>query len=393
VRAEKILRKVLEDRYLIPVVWFAAGVGAAWPKYFAGHAGNYQLYIQSFWHLLQSSDLYAVYPGQYSGFLYGPVFCVLIAPFSLLPPILGSLLFLSFSAGILWIAITTLPLSRTQRHGFALICLMDLINNQQHFQTNALIAALVILSFTLMQRRREEWSALSSALGFLVKLYGGMGLIFVVFAKRPERLLLAFLVWGLTLTALAAMLSSWSFVFESYRRWIQTLADQNLANTSLENFQGQGVAGLIRRSLEVQGLSERAVMFTGLVMLLVPYLKFRCHKVERFQWLALAAGLMFLVLFSSGAENPTFIIFQCGVAVWFFLGSALPMRLRLALVALVLLFSTLPPTSLLPGPVGDFWVLHSLRAAPGLIIWLVALYEMMRIPPPASSVSPQGGAE
>src|SRR5687767_11974570 len=51
---------------------------------------NFIIYKSSFNHFSQGLNLYVLYPAEYfDRFLYGPLFSVLIAPFSVMPTIVG----------------------------------------------------------------------------------------------------------------------------------------------------------------------------------------------------------------------------------------------------------------------------------------------------------------
>jgi hypothetical protein len=261
--------------------------------------------------------------------------------------------------------------------------LVDFVNNQQHFQSNAFIAALIILTFTCVLRDKNILAAFCVALGLFMKLYGVVGIAVLVFSRRKRKFLVAFLCCSVAFYFLPAFFSSLQFVNQSYRDWLSGLVDQNQMNARLGGFQDQSVFGLVRRLTQTPDIPQLAILLLGLALLFLPYLKFSAYRNQRFRFLSLACVLMFVVLFSSGGENPTYIILQCGVAAWFCAGSNLGIRFRVALLIAVLIFSSFVPTDLFPRAIGDFFNRHSLRVLPCMIVWLTALYEMLKCSTPS----------
>ena len=119
-------------------------------------------------------------------------------------------------------------------------------------------------------------------------------------------------------------------------------------------------------------------MLLGFGLLFGPYLRFSNYGNRRFCFLSLACVLMFVVLFSSGSENPTYVILQCGVAAWFCAGSNLPIRFKTGLLVAVLIFSSFAPTDLFPVMIRGFFGRYSLRVVPCIAVWLTGLYEMFK---------------
>ncbi len=350
-------------------------------KFHADNYNNYVIFRNSFFHLTNQQNLYAFYPHEYvDNFKYGPLFSVLMAPFSMLPLSLGCLLYLLTSASVLFLAIRSLPLTGIARNGFYWVCLMDFANNQGHFQTNGIIAALIILAFTYVQRDKDVWATLCIALGAFIKVYGLVGLAFFAFSRRKVRFLAFLAGWSVVFYLLPALFSSLQFINDSYVQWFVALAQKSELNAALGGFTDQSVIGFIRRLVANPDIPELPIMAAGFLLLVLPYLRISCHRDLRFRLLALACVLMFVVLFSTGSESPTYIILQCGVATWFCAASGLPVRLRGRLLLFVLVFSSLSPSDLFPGPFRDFYNAHSLRVVPCVIVWLTAIYEMLAYP-------------
>ena len=378
------VKRIVGNSRIIIAIWLLAGLAIPYTKLLSGKYNNYIIFRHSFAHLINEQNLYATYPGEYGDtFLYGPVSCVLMAPFVVLPEIVGCGLYLLASAVVLFLAIQSLPIEKIWRNGFCLICLMEFGNNQQHFQSNAFIAALIILTFTCVLRDRSILAAACVALGLFIKLYGIVGIVFLVFSRQKTRFLVSFLCWSVALYFLPVIFSSLDFVNDSYRDWLHVLLDKNRINTALGGFQDQSIFGLVRRLAQTLDIPQLPMLLMGFALLFSPYLKFSAYADRRFRFLSLASILMFIVLFSSGSENPTYIILQCGIATWFCAGSSLGIGLRTGLLTAVLVFSSLAPTDLFPGTIRDFINAYSLRVVPCITVWLIGLYEMFKCGAPS----------
>lgn len=377
-RAATTFLAVISSASVIPILWVVMGILPPYWK-FPNHANNFFIFYHSFPNLLRGNDLYAAHPGLYFDyFLYGPLFAALMGPFALLPPAFSALLFLAASTLLFLLAVQLLPLAVPAKNLILLICLIPFFNNQQHFQTNAFTAALILLAFSSALRGRYGLAALCISAGVLTKLYAGIGALFLAFAQKRFRAGLALvLVLGL-LVVLPAVFSSFDFVLKSYAGWFAALQmkSQAVSQGGSGSFQGQSLPGFLQRAANLPKEYLLPVTGIGLILLLLPWLNFRAWNVRRFQFLALAAAMMFVVLFSPGAENPTYIVLQAGVAVWFVAGSGLSLRWRLPLLLAVIFLSSLVSSDLYPDAVKQIFVAYSLRAVPCAIVWFVVLWEM-----------------
>ena len=375
----RIVKGVVSDSRIIIAIWLVVGVVIPYGGFFSDNYSNYTIVRNSFGHLGNEQNLYAAYPEEYGDrFVYGPTFSVLMGPFASLPDVVGIGLYLLVSAGVLFAAIQSLPIEKLWRNVFCLICLVEFGNNQQHFQSNAFMAGLIILAFTCVMRDKNILAGVCVALGLFLKLYGVVGIVFLLFSRRKGRFLVSFLCCSVACYFLPVVFSSLRFVNQSYGDWLAIILEKNEIFAGLWRFQDQSIYGLVRRLTGTSEIPQLFILMGGLALLGLPYLRFWAYSNPRFRFLSLACVLMFVVLFSSGSENPTYVILQCGVAVWFCAGSSLPMRFRVGLLVGVLVFSSLVPTDLFPRVLGDFFNRYSLRVLPCVVVWLVGLYEMFK---------------
>ncbi|GAA2329155.1 hypothetical protein GCM10009853_101210 [Glycomyces scopariae] len=91
----------------------------------------------------------------------------------------------------------------------------------------------------------------------------------------------------------------------------------------------------------------------------------------------LASTLLFLVLFSSSSESPTYIIAVVGVLIWFFLQKERS-PLIIGLLIFVIIFTCFSTSDLFPKFVKENYIKkYSLKAVPCIVIWLRVTYELL----------------
>src|SRR5690606_21977258 len=100
-------------------------------------------------------------------------------------------------------------------------------------------------------------------------------------------------------------------------------------------------------------------------------------KNYAFQLMILASTLLFLVLFSSGSESPTYIIAVVGVMIWSFLHKARTPFIT-GLLIFVIIFTCFSTSNLFPKWVkNDYIIKYSLKAVPCILVWLMVVYELL----------------
>lgn len=298
------------------VVWGAVLLFACFKKIARGKFNNYRIFERSWDHFLQHQDLYAYYPAEYHDrFLYGPLFTLVIAPFSMLPPVAGVVLWLVVSTVMLFYAIKSIPgLSISGRAVIFWVTANELLLGLLMEQYNVLIAALLILSYVFTVKEKPWAATFFIALGFLTKIYGIAGLCFWLFSKKKKSFLLSFFFWTLLL-GLLPMLGGWDYAVEQYQNWFAALSGKNTQNM-FALMQNMGLVGMIRKLSGAEQYSDLLVIVPGMLLFLLPLLRFKAYESALFRRSVLASLLLFIVLFSSGTESNTYIIAYIGIALW-----------------------------------------------------------------------------
>ena len=100
-------------------------------------------------------------------------------------------------------------------------------------QFNIVIAAVIIGSYSALQRNHTGIAAFLIMLGAMTKLYGILGLAFFFFTRRKARFTMWLAVWGAIFFVLPMFLSSPSYVIDQYAEWYATIVDKNNLNVAV----------------------------------------------------------------------------------------------------------------------------------------------------------------
>ena len=370
---------------VVALIWFSVSLIAVLAKVLHAPMNNYFVYQGVFWHTLHQTNLYQPYPAEYYDTnYYGPVFSFVIAPFALFPWRLGCILWCMANAGFLYYAIMKLPLSYQQRMGVLLISFLELITSLQNVQFNPMLTAWIILAFVLVHKEKEWAATLFIAAGFLVKLYGIIALVTFLFSRRKWQFVLWFAVWMVVLLCLPMLISSPRFVVQSYMDWFEAITsknEENIAQTLSGGPQDISVPGMVRRIFKQPYFSGLWALVPAAVLYLLPLLRWRVYGAKMYQLLYLSLSLIMVVIFSSSAESPTYVIAMAGVGVWFVVQPTPPSRRAIAALVFALLLTSLSPTDLFPRFIRTNYVTrYSLKALPCLVVWLVIVWQLLQRP-------------
>ncbi|MGM9478198.1 glycosyltransferase family 87 protein [Pedobacter sp. GSP4] len=337
---------------------------------------NYLIFENTFRNLLHERSLYAHYPAFHDDTNhYGPVFSVLIAPFALMPNWLGLLFWNLFNCFVLFKAIQTLPLADDKKVIIGYIAIPCLIESMLNQQFNAGAGALIILSYTLVNKDKGIWSALCMVLGTFVKLYGIVGLVFFFFAKKKPAFILWLIMWFVVLFLLPMLFASPDFVANSYIDWKNSLIGKNLMNVTGEGID-ISIMGFFRQLLNSPEISNLLFLSIGAFIFMFPFKQIAYFSKRKFQLMILSSVLIFPVLFSTGAEDCTFIISIVGVGLWYVQEHNRAMKMVLLPV---LLFITCNfPLLLFPAFAKSHPLSLSIISLPYFLVWLRIIYNITK---------------
>lgn len=343
-------------------------------------SGNFEIFRAASRHLVTGQDLYAEYPAEHTDrFKYSPTFALLFAPFAWMPWPVALFLWSALNALLLFVAVERVLPGRQAMLALALL-LPEVLRGMQNAQSNALVAALIVLAFITLERREGWRAALAVGLGACVKIFPLAALTFAIPRRRAVRTGLAAGVVGAGLMVLPLALLSPAALAAQYGWW-----------------RGVEAGDARQRWFSVMELVHRItgaawpnwpIQLLGTLALVAPLAVRRERWDEaRFRLLYLCSVLLYVVLFNHQAERASYLIAFTGATVWFVAEPRT--RVRTALYALAALsipvMSTLVPGAWLRAPEMMTYRL----VLPSLAIWLVIQRELLRPAPPAAAPPPR----
>lgn len=369
------------NKNYISAIWLVIALVSAIKQFSSGRLNNYLIFKNVFWHTLNQQSLYSEYPDLYFDHNhYGPIFSLFIAPFAVLPDAFGAVLWNVFNAFILVWAIAKLPLKENKINLVLWICVNEFVTANLGFQFNPIMTSIIILSYVFIVTEKDFWAVFCIVLGTFIKLYGVVGLAFFFFSRHKIKFIGYLILWSIILFVLPMLISSPTFIVNSYHEWFERLVVKNSENASLTSMQDISVMGMFRRLLGNPNLSNLPFLAGGVILFGLPYLRFKLYKNEKFRTLLLCSVLIFTVIFSSGSESPTYIIAFLGVAIWFVIQDKPISVINWVLFIFAIILTSLSPTDLMPKYLQNTFIEpYALKALPCILIWLKVVYEMMTI--------------
>ena len=180
-----MIAKLLNNKKIILAIWVLLAAISAIKQYLIGNNNNYLIFKNVFYHTLEQKSLYATYPDLYFDHNhYGPIFSLFIAPFALLPDSVGMVLWCVFNALVLVYAISQINLESFKVNLILWICAHEFLTAILGQQFNPIMTSIIILSYVLIEKEKDFWSACFIVLGTFIKLYGIVGLAFFFFSKN-----------------------------------------------------------------------------------------------------------------------------------------------------------------------------------------------------------------
>ena len=394
-RAESIplprIRRVLLVLYLLVAAADAAGkalaadprVNAMAREFVSGRAeaqldhairpsGNFEIFRGAARHLMAGQDLYAEYPAEHTDrFKYSPTFALLFAPLAWMPWPLALFLWSALGALLLFAAVERVLPARQAALVMGLLVL-ELLRGMQNAQSNALVTALIVLAFGMMERHHVWRAALAVGVGACVKIFPLAALTFAIPRRRAVRTGLAAGVVGAALALLPLVVASPSELAAQYASW------RNVEAIDVPERWFSAMA-LVHRVTGVGWPNWPLQLFGTLVLLAPLALRRERWDEARFRLLFLCSLLLYVVLFNHQAERAAYVIAFTGATIWFVAEPRARWRTILYGVAALTIpvMSTLIPGALLRTPEMMTYRL----ALPCLLIWLVIQRDLLRAAP------------
>lgn len=374
-----ILGKLFNNRLFILSVFIILPAITTYRQYHTGTShNNYLIFIYTFFHAEEHLNLFSRYPQYGDMNHYGPFFSMLIAPFAILPEFIGMFFWELANTLFLYYAIQTLPLKNLKINAVYWIVAHELLTALFACQINPSITAIIILSYTLIDRKQNFWAAFLIMLGTFIKLYGIVGLAFFFFVKEKPKFIAYCIFWSIIFFLTPMIFFGHEYIISQYKEWYISLSAKQIENATLDSWQDISLMGIVRRVTANPNLSNLPFLIPGIILFCLPYLRIKQYQSQSFRLMYLASTLIFTVIFSNSSESPTYIIAFAGVAIWFVLQEKPISQTAIALFIFAILLTTLAPSDLYPKYIRVNYIMHySLKALPCVLIWIYISYQLL----------------
>ena len=332
---------------------------------------NYEIFQDAYFHLIEYKDLYKEYPLEnYDLYKYSPTFALFMGLFAFMPDLLGLILWNLLNTLVLIYALLSLKLKPDKTYLLLFLFIaVELITSVQNSQSNALLAGLLILSYSQMDRGKIFPAALLIASTFYIKIFGILGFALFIFYPNKGKSAFYSILSMLILFALPLPFTGFSGLMEQYEKWLYLLQNDHSASV------GFSMMGWLQSWFGLDQLKS-ILLIPGTLLLLLPLIRYKQYGYSKFRLSYLANILIWMVIFNHKAESPTFIIAVTGVAIWYFSLERSP--LRTSMLILTLIFTSLSVTDLFPREFRvDVVEEYAIKAVPCIFVWFMISYEML----------------
>ena len=372
-------KKILENNNQVAFIWFGLVFLTLLSAVLNHSLNNFIIFKQSFFHLQQKLNLYSIYPNEYwDHYYYSPTFALLVAPFALIPSLVAPFAWGLFDAGVLYFAIRKLPIRAFYQNGILLLSVNEMMNASGNLQSNGLIAGLIILSFVFLLKQKEHSATLFLLVGFFIKLYGIVGLAFFFFSKQKSKYTLYLLLWIIVLVLLPLIITSPEFLLQSYKDWFASLSVKSnfdLTRDMYTNMVDVSIQGMIKRVFNLPLLNKFYFIIPGLILFASQYTKIKYFNHLVYQLYILCSVMLFLIIFNTGSESPTYIIGVVPICLWYVLQRKTTLVNTVFIIAIF--FSSFSYSDLFTPWLRTYIMIpYALKVVGCFLIWVVILIQI-----------------
>lgn len=371
--------KMLAQNKIAAIIWFGL-VTIALLAAFNNHAiNNFIIFRQSYFHLIHETNLYVEYVSQYwDHYYYSPSFAVLVSPFSFLPTQLGAFAWGILDAGVLYFAIRQLPISAQKQNFILILSANEMMNAASNLQSNGIMAATIILSFVYILKQKEFNSTAMMILGFFIKLYSITGLAFFFFSKRKKTLIISLLLWLVVFFLIPLLATSPSFLVQSYKDWAEALAlksNFDMTKDMYHNMVDVTIQGMVKRVFNLPNLNKWLFIIPGLLVFGAQYLQHKYFTNHIYRLYILCSVLLFIIVFNTGTESPTYIIGVPAICLWYVLQEKTKWNNIIFIVSIF--FSSFSYSDLFTPYLRNYvMVPYALKVVGCFIVWVTIAYQI-----------------
>ncbi|MEO7456889.1 MAG: glycosyltransferase family 87 protein [Gemmatimonadaceae bacterium] len=356
-------RNMRRAEVLVVVLWAAAVMVATIQQGITHQNNNFLIFRAASLHLLHGQDLYAAYPTLHFDFYkYSPSFALLFLPFAVLPLALSMLLWNALNAGALWVTMG-MVLGRRGALVARAIVFLDMLGSLQNVQSNALVTALIIVTFAAYERHRMTFGSMAANVGAIIKVFPFAGISFAIFHPHKVRVALAVAIGFALLVALPLLVTPAHTLMAQYASW-----------RAIESKDALDRGFTVMQMLELvlkRGWPNWPIQLLGVLTLVAPVVVRAAMRADwTFRLLYLCSVLVFCVIFNHQSESPTFVIGVAGAAIWFAMLQR-PTRWEWVLFAFVVVCTVLASSDAMPRAIQkSFFDPYRFKTVPLILLWV-----------------------
>jgi len=236
----------------------------------------------------------------------------------------------------------------------------------QSAQSNALVAALIVVAFVCFERGWLWRAATAIALGTVTKIFPAVAIIFALPRRDRMRAVLATIVTTVALIALPLVVISPAALGAQYSSW-------NALERSEAGLVGASAMALLR-DLGISWPPWPVQLVASAIVLAVLIVRLRDWNDRAFRLQFLGFVLVFCVAFNHRAERQSVVIAMCGMVIWYLASPRAAWRS--ALFAIVYFLVVVSGTDVVPGVMKHILGPDVRLPLPLAILWLVMLGQL-----------------
>jgi hypothetical protein len=348
-------------------LYLVISIGVSIHKYLCCDPTNYKTFATSFWELVKGIDIYFPVPKIWD-YKYSPSFSVLFAPMAVLPVFFGALVWTLINTFVFYFAIIKLKIDQKAKVFILWFIIFEFITSLQNFQSNILIAGLILCTLNLLDDENQLWGTFSIVISFFIKIFGAASGLLFVFYPNKKKFILYGSIWTVIIAALPLMFVSPSWLLHLYQSWYKTMS------TDLSGSLGYSVMMLVNKITPVPKIY---IQLIGLIILISPLVfSYKRFSEYKNRLIYTASIMIWVVIFNHKAESSTFIIAAAGAAIWYV--NSRKTLLDKILIVGVFIFTTLSYTDLPARILEKFCDLPTVKTLPCILVWFKIQFDLLR---------------
>lgn len=363
---------ILDQRLLLLIYVFAALIVTIQRGVYE-FPNDFAIFRASFWNLLAHKDLYVLRLDQaHDYFKYSPSFALLFAPFAILSFLAGLFVWNLVNALSIVFALRLL-LPREQSALAQILVALPTLRSLQSSQSNALVAALIIVAFVSFERGWLWRGAIAVAFGAAIKIFPFAALSFALPRRDRLRAILFTILSLAILIALPLLVISPGELVAQYQSWgALERSEAALAGSSLME---------IVRGLGISWPAWPVQLLGATIVLIVLIFRTRDWNDRSLRLRFLGFVMVFCVVFNHRAERQSAVIALCGMVIWYLAWlspspSSSRSTWRPAFFAIVYFLVAITGTEVVPNAIKHILPPATRFSIPLTALWLVMLGEL-----------------